>query len=757
MHYELFKRVIFLKIKKFRKKKIAVSFWSFIIAMGAGYMLSGTDMAGISSFADISIAGAVPLPMSPAVLAGSFLHSIAGHTVGRDIVRIISMVIIIIAKMFHEPKSSPASDGLITTAGVFIAGTAVSALIGEIPYKLLFYMFYGGLAGFTAYSLSFILSGVKKHFVLDFSTVTGCAYAIVYTVMIASLCSVDIPYINIGLITGTTITLFGAYYYCHTGGVMCGALTACGAFLSSVDCGMTVVLLPAAALLTGYLNRQKNTTSAVCFIGINFALMVLTGVTRNSIYSMIDIVCASVVFLVISPSYSDRWFTTGNGSTEALPDVINARMNFIADTVHNIRMESEKISGVLNKKNSKNITTEDVVNAVCTDCPEKIHCWKNNSQNTKTGFMKLSAMAEISSENFPYEIRDCIYKDGLIKFYRKISAEKARERLNAIRCADNMEILSEQMRTIEEIISTSGKRIDMRYSAPVSKIIKNKLNKFGFVPSEVIAYYNNKNRLHAEIYFSHTNTPENFTRICDLVSDELKLSLESIQPVSSGRQTRIRLFEKPKYKTDIYSSTICAENSENGDTYTVFGDGAGKEYIVLSDGMGSGKNAAVESRMVVKMFRNLIGCGVEYPSAVKIINSVMLTKSPEETFATLDVACIDLEMCSLTLIKSGASATLIRHRGNVMKVVSPTFPIGIYSKSEISVSDCDFEENDIIIMFSDGINEKEYRFIKELLLSSDDLKKIVDEICEKADVFNPTLHSDDITVIGIRIKKNHNI
>ena len=293
----------------------------------------------------------------------------------------------------------------------------------------------------------------------------------------------------------------------------------------------------------------------------------------------------------------------------------------------------------------------------------------------------------------------------------------------------------------------------MRYSSPVSKIVKNKLNKFGFFPAEVIAYYNSANRLHIEIYFSKTDLAENFTRICDLVSDELKVPLESVQPVNSGRQTRIRLFEKPKYKIDVYSTSVCAENSENGDTSVVFGDGMGKSYIVLSDGMGSGKSASVESKMVVSMFKKLIGSGVEYPSAVKMINSVMLTKSPDETFATLDVARIDLETCGLTLIKSGASATLIRHKGNVIKVVSPTFPIGIYSRSETFSCQCEFEENDIIIMFSDGINESEYRFIKELLLSSDDLKKIVDEISAKADVFNPTLHSDDITVIGIRVTK----
>lgn len=746
-----------MKKRKFHKNNSALKLWAFISAAGAGFLLSGTDMAGVASFADISIAGALPLPMAGAVLAGEFLQCMASHTVGRNIVKITAMVIIIIAKMFYEPKNTPRINGLTTAMGVFTAGTAVSAIIGEIPYKLLFYTFYGGLAGFTAYSLAYILSGLKKRFVLDFSTTTGCAYAIVYTICVSSLCSVKVPYINIGLIFGITVTLFGAYYYCHTGGVMCGALTACGAFLSSVECGMTVVLLPAAGLLTGYLNKQKNTTASLCFVGTNFTLMVLTGITQNSIYSMIDVVCSAILFLIISPAYSDKWFTTGGDRFSALPEVLAVRMDFLADTVRTVRTESERISGMLSRKKDRSIPTEDVVNAVCTSCPEKIRCWQLNPQNTKSGFMKLSAMMEFSEENFPYEIRDCIYKSGLVNFYRKMTAEKAKERIISLRQSDNMTLLSEQMKTIEEIVHSAGKRLDVRFSSPVSKMIKNKLNKFGFYPAQVISYYNSGNRLHTEIYFSRKNAPENFTRICDLVSDELRVPLDASAPVSSGEQVRIRLYEQPKYRLDVYSTSVCSENSdsENGDTFGTFGDGTGKSYVILSDGMGSGKTAAVESRMVVQMFKRLVGSGVDYPSAIKLINSIMMTKSPNETFATLDVVRIDLDTCGLTVIKSGASATLIRHRGNVIKIMSPTFPIGIYSKSEIFSCQCDFEEGDIIIMFSDGISENEYRFIKELLLQNDDLKKIVDEICAKAEVFNPAFHTDDITVIGIRaIAKN---
>lgn len=739
--------------KKLHENNSVLKLCSFISALGAGFILSETDMAGVASFADISIAGALSLPMSTMVFAGSFVHCLIAHTVGKNIVKIIAMIIIIIAKMFKEPKNTPHINGIITATGIFVAGTAVSALIGEVPYKLLFYTFYGGLAGFTAYSLAFIIYGLKKRFVLDFSTTTGCAYAIVYTICIASLCSVNIPYINIGLILGVTVTLFGAYYYCHIGGVVCGALTACGAFLSSVDCGMTVVLLPASGLLTGYLNKQKNTTASFCFIGINFMLMVLTGITQDSIYSMIDVVFAVILFLIISPIYSDKWFTTGNDRISVLPEVINIRMIFLADTINTIRAESEKISHMLlGKKHDRDIKTEDIIGSVCIECPEKFNCWHNNSQNTKSGFMKLSEMVEFSEETFPYELIDCVYKKDLINIYKKITTEKKNERIASLYQSDNMTLLSEQMKAIEEILYSAGQRIDVRFSSPVSKMVKNKLNKFGFYPVQVISYYNEKNRLHTELYFNKKNTPENFTRICDLVSDELKIPFESSLPVNSGEQTRIRLFERPKYRFDVYSKSICSRNSdnENGDTFTLFNDGMGKLYVVLSDGMGNGKSAAVESRMVVNLFKKLVGSGIDYRSAIKLINSIMITKSTDETFATLDSVCINLDTCEFTAIKSGAAATLIRHKGNVIKIMSPTFPIGIYSKSEIFSYDCDFEENDIIIMFSDGINENEYRFIKELLLSSDDLKKIVDEIVAKANIFNPTLHIDDITVIGMR-------
>ena len=107
----------------------------------------------------------------------------------------------------------------------------------------------------------------------------------------------------------------------------------------------------------------------------------------------------------------------------------------------------------------------------------------------------------------------------------------------------------------------------------------------------------------------------------------------------------------------------------------------------------------------------------------------------------------------MTSIKSGAAATIIRKGEDVVKISSPTFPIGISTQAELYTSEQELDAGDMIVMFSDGISENAYLFIKELLLSESSIMDIVREITEKADFFNPTLHSDDITVMGIQIKE----
>ena len=89
-----------------------------------------------------------------------------------------------------------------------------------------------------------------------------------------------------------------------------------------------------------------------------------------------------------------------------------------------------------------------------------------------------------------------------------------------------------------------------------------------------------------ELYFNAADAPKKCERICDLISDEVKLCLDFSEPVHSGREMRIRIYEKTPYELETYRASMCAENSqETGDSSIVFSDGVGNSYIVLSEKM----------------------------------------------------------------------------------------------------------------------------------------------------------------------------
>ena len=727
----------------------------FVLSLAAGYLLAGSQIAGVASFADISLAGASALPYSSAVLTGSLVRSMISGSVGRNIVKITAMIMILIIKLFFDNADEPRICGITVSSAIFLSGAAVSAIIGEVLYKLLFYVFYGAVSGICAYSAALIIRGMQRRAVIDLSAGGGFAYSVVYTIAVSALCSVRLSFIDPGIVIGTAVTLCAAYFYRSPGGVLCGALTACGAFLASPETGMNVVLLPAAGLIAGYFSKQRSTFAAAVFAAVEFMLMILTGTTHDNVYSMMNIISGAMIFTVVAPVYSDKWVIAGNDGISALPELMSARLSFLSDAIGEVRKESGRIADMLSDENEKCSIADEVSRQICTHCFRRLTCWKTNYDSTVRGFRSLIRASETNSGRFPDELSECLKKDDLSAAFESATREKALSKLLEMRFSESRSLMFEQIKVIEEMIAAAGERLDVRYSEAVSKQVADKLKKFGILHKSAIAYYNSSNRLLIELYFEYKDSPGSIIRICDLISDELHIPLSSSEPVNSGKELRIRLFETPEYSLEVYGSAHSADGCrDNGDTSTVFSDGTGVSYVILSDGMGSGRKAAVESRIVVRMFRRLVASGVNCSSAVRLINSIMVTKSQEESFATLDAVRIDLDSCELTVIKSGAASTLIRHRGGVIKVAAPTFPIGIYERSEAYFSHVDFDEGDILIMCSDGISESEYLYIKELLLGCDDLKKIVDEIAAKSDIFNQASRPDDVTVLGLKVTRS---
>src|SRR5690606_2616617 len=129
----------------------------------------------------------------------------------------------------------------------------------------------------------------------------------------------------------------------------------------------------------------------------------------------------------------------------------------------------------------------------------------------------------------------------------------------------------------------------------------------------------------------------------------------------------------------------------------------GRLALVLSDGMGAGEKAAAESRTVVGLLQRLLEAGFDQQFAVRMVNSVLLLRSPEETFATIDMAIVDLAGRRAEFLKIGAPPTFIKRGDHVISVRGASLPAGILQQVEADVQCRRVQAGDAIVMMTDGL------------------------------------------------------
>ena len=125
--------------------------------------------------------------------------------------------------------------------------------------------------------------------------------------------------------------------------------------------------------------------------------------------------------------------------------------------------------------------------------------------------------------------------------------------------------------------------------------------------------------------------------------------------------------------------------------------------LCLSDGMGSGPMAALESETAIELTEQLLGAGFSPERSVQLINSVLLMKNREQAPTTLDVTVVDLYTGTCRVVKSGAAPTF-RKRGNQVEVFgAESLPVGIVGDIETVSQELKLQDGDWLIMVTDGV------------------------------------------------------
>jgi stage II sporulation protein E len=125
--------------------------------------------------------------------------------------------------------------------------------------------------------------------------------------------------------------------------------------------------------------------------------------------------------------------------------------------------------------------------------------------------------------------------------------------------------------------------------------------------------------------------------------------------------------------------------------------------LALSDGMGSGAQAAAESAGAIALLTTFLTADVEKPLALESINGLMMLGAGDDMFATVDLCVIDLMAGAASFSKLGACASAVLRGREVIRVPGGRLPLGILEQVKPTQTTVALREGDRIVMVTDGV------------------------------------------------------
>ena len=246
-------------------------------------------------------------------------------------------------------------------------------------------------------------------------------------------------------------------------------------------------------------------------------------------------------------------------------------------------------------------------------------------------------------------------------------------------------------------------------------------------------------------------------RISEVLGESCPFEVE--EGILSEEREGMLLFPERKAISVSYAQrTLCADGEEGycGDTVGVLSHADGRFFGLISDGMGSGREAALTSGISGTFLRKLLAVGCSCEMAVSMLNGFLRNRgsgSLHECSSTVDLMELDQMSSRASFYKSGAAPTYVFREGSLFKLRSRTVPVGILRETDHRRIGFDVGAGDVIVMVSDGVTQgkEECPWLFDLLRSHGEDSspdRLADLIVKYAKEEGAT---DDLSVLIVKI------
>ena len=276
------------------------------------------------------------------------------------------------------------------------------------------------------------------------------------------------------------------------------------------------------------------------------------------------------------------------------------------------------------------------------------------------------------------------------------------------------------------------------------------------IDAEVSVFRDGRGRLHATMESGSLSPLLSDPGYLDALSHVLGVRLCLPQGLEAA-DARLTVLEAEPLAVSVGIAALKKRGERvSGDKGSYFKTDSGVLCVILSDGMGSGDEAARDSAQVVAILEKFLRSGADGAAAMKLLNSALLLRDGENWgFATVDLMCIDLFSGEACFYKYGAAPSFVRSGKGVRRIRGESLAAGLSLGGGTSpdVVRMKLSPGSTAIIASDGvIADGDDDWVKNLLLrGSDDMKTLAKNTLREAERLYGG--SDDMTVVTLRVEE----
>lgn len=389
------------------------------------------------------------------------------------------------------------------------------------------------------------------------------------------------------------------------------------------------------------------------------------------------------------------------------------KLSAVADTLSDI---ADTVNAVCQRQmppkgESFDFVVEQVARTTCQSCARRSRCWVRGYATAMDGLQHLKPVLEskgrVEVQDLPGQLSVCIHPADLCtaanhgyRLWR--SRRQTRARASMLRTA-----LTEQYSALAGALAQLAAKLgqaglpDPRREAKLAQLFA----ELGLDALECSVTADLAGRLTASVTICRTHfTQEEISGLVEEVSRLCRRDMDLPEITHCRTVTMLTFGEKPLFTAEFGAAGhAAAGQSVSGDALDQFCDTSGRAQMLLCDGMGTGRAAAVDGQMAAKLTAQLLRAGFAAESAARLVNVALGLKGAEqEAGATLDLLTVDLYTGRAGLFKAGAAPSFLVRGGVPRMLDGASLPMGMLDSLVGRSTTFALDAGDWVVLVSDG-------------------------------------------------------